>query len=193
MRHCVKKNHLTMKVFYTERITVHPAITLVMRTKGVSLQGPLGTVHVDTCLYDLKSVMALKHVYDEENTAYMHVYAPSKHILKAFCSLFRSYMEGVTQGFLVRLECVGVGYKIQLHEHEVVFRVGLSHTVSCMIPPDLRFFTPKPTQLLVFGIDKQRVTQVVAQMRAIKLPEPYKGKGLRRKMEHVLRKEGKKK
>ena len=68
-------------VFHTERITVHPAINIVMRTKGLSLQGPLGTVHVDTSLYDPKSVMALKHVHDEENNAYMHVYAPSKHML----------------------------------------------------------------------------------------------------------------
>ena len=102
-------------------------------------------------------------------------------------------MEGLSQGFMMHIVAVGVGYTMQVHPHEVVFRVGLSHTVSCMIPPDIKLFAPKPTQLLVFGIDKQRVSQVVAQLRNIKLPEPYKGKGLRRKMEHVLRKEGKKK
>lgn len=180
-------------VFHTERIAVHPAISILMRTKVLLLEGPLGAVHVDTSVYDPKSVMALKHVHDEENNGYMHVYAPSKHMLKAFCSVLKSYMEGMTQGFLMHLEAVGVGYKIQLNADEVVFRVGLSHPVSCMIPPDIKLFSPKPRQLLVFGIDKQRVTQVVAQLRAIKLPEPYKGKGLRRKMEHVLRKEGKKK
>jgi large subunit ribosomal protein L6 len=182
-----------MKAFYTERIPVHSAINLLMQPKGLSLQGPLGTVHLETRLYDPQSVMALKHVRDVQNIPHLHVYAPSKHMLKTFCSLFKSYMEGITQGFMMHIEAVGVGYKIQVTEQEVVFRVGLSHAVSCMIPPDIKLFAPKPTQLLVFGIDKQRVTQVVAQLRAIKLPEPYKGKGLRRKLEHVLRKEGKKK
>jgi ribosomal protein L6P/L9E len=181
-------------VCHTERVVVHPAIQISMRTKGLSLQGPLGTVHLDTALYDLKCVMALKHVHDDiENKTWLHVSAPSKHVLKAFCTLFKSYMEGLSQGFMMHIVAVGVGYKMQVHPHEVVFRVGLSHTVSGMIPPDIKLFAPKPTQLLVFGIDKQRVSQVVAQLRNIKLPEPYKGKGLRRKMEHVLRKEGKKK
>lgn len=182
-----------MKAFHTERIPVHSAISILMQQKGLRLQGPLGTVNLDTRLYDPKSMMALKHVHDAQETSYMHVLAPSKHMLKTFCSLFQSCMEGITQGFMLHIESVGVGYKIQVNEQEVVFRVGLSHAVSCMIPPDIKLFAPKPTQLIVFGIDKQRVTQVVAQLRAIKLPEPYKGKGLRRKLEHVLRKEGKKK
>ena len=58
---------------------------------------------------------------------------------------------------------------------------------------DIKVFLPKPITLVIFGIDKQRVSQIVAQLRAIKLPEPYKGKGLRRKSEYVFRKEGKKK
>lgn len=182
-----------MKLFHTERMLVHPAITMHMHTKNVSLQGPLGTMHLNTAVYDPQSVMALKHVHDAEKNTYMYVCAPSKHVLKAFCTLFKSAMEGVTQGFMMRMEAVGVGYKIQVNTREVTFRVGLSHAVSCMIPPDIQLFAPKQTQLLVFGIDKQRVTQVVAQLRTIKLPEPYKGKGLRRKMEVVLRKEGKKK
>lgn len=191
---------------HTARVVVHPAITLMMRAKGLSLQGPLGTVHVASSLYDPKSVMALKHVHDEASGAVMHVHAPSKHVLKTFCSVFKSYMEGVTQGFMMHIEAVGVGYKMHVAAavsnssskqsaltQVLTFRVGLSHQVSCLLPPDIKVFLPKPTQLLVFGIDKQRVSQVVAQLRAIKLPEPYKGKGLRRKMEHVLRKEGKKK
>ena len=181
-----------MKPFYTQRIPVHSAVNILMQPKGISLTGPLGTVHLDTRLYDPQSVMALKHVHDH-TVHTVHVIAPSKHMLKTFCSLFQSYMEGITQGFLMHIEAVGVGYKIQVTDQEVIFRVGLSHAVCCMIPPDIKMFAPKPTQLIVFGIDKQRVTQVVAQLRSIKLPEPYKGKGLRRKLEHVVRKEGKKK
>lgn len=182
-----------MKAFYIERIPVHSALTLDVQPKKLSLQGPLGTVHVDTRLYDPQSVMAVKHVHDAQNISHLHVYAPSKQKLQTFCSLFKSYMEGVSQGFLLHIEAVGVGYKIQVTQQEVVFRVGLSHAVSCLIPNDIQMFTPKSTHLIVFGIDKQRVTQVGAQLRAIKLPEPYKGKGLRFQMEHVFRKEGKKK
>jgi large subunit ribosomal protein L6 len=188
-----KHSGMTLTALYTERIAVHAAITMHMRTHGVSLQGPLGMLHLDTALYDPQSVMALKHVHDEETHTFLDVSAPSKHLLKTFCSLFTSAMEGVTQGFMVHLEAVGVGYKMQVDTHEVLFRVGLSHPVSCMIPPDIKLFAPKPTQLLVFGIDKQRVRQIAAQLRAIKVPEPYKGKGLRRKMEAIVRKEGKKK
>jgi ribosomal protein L6P/L9E len=182
-----------MTAFHIQRLPLHPAIAVRVHPHGVVLQGPLGTMHVDTCAYDPKSLMAFKVVQDAHHLSTMQVYAPSKHMLKTFCSVFTSHMEGLTQGFMSHLECVGVGYKIMVQDHEVVFRVGLSHTVSCMIPPDIQLFTPKPTQLIVFGVDKQRVTHVVSQLRAIKLPEPYKGKGLRLKTEHVLRKEGKKK
>ena len=92
-----------------------------------------------------------------------------------------------------QLEAVGVGYKMSVENGFIHFRVGLSHSISVRIPSDIKVFLPKPVILVIFGIDKQRVSQIVAQLRAIKTPEPYKGKGLRHKSEHIFRKEGKKK
>ena len=72
-------------------------------------------------------------------------------------------------------------------------RVGYSHSVEYNVPQDVKVFTPKPTQICLFSIDKQRVTQVAAELRKIKTPEAYKGKGIRYKNEIIRKKEGKKK
>lgn len=178
----------------TTRVVLHPAVTMRMHATGFSLHGPCGTLHMHTPAYDPRNEMAWRHVQDPQTgQAHVLVHAVSTNTLHTFCTLFRTAMANVTQGVLIHMEAVGVGYRIQATDTHVFFRVGLSHHITCVLPPDIRVFVPKPTQLLVFGIDTQRVSDIVAQLRAIKLPEPYKGKGLRRKMEHVLRKEGKKK
>lgn len=184
---------MTQALMHSARIVLHPSISFQHCAQGVRMQGPLGTVHVQTALYDPTCVMALKLSSDVHASSVVFVHAPSPHVVKGFCTLIKNMMQGLTQGFLMRLTALGVGYKMHVEDNVLHFRIGLSHPVKCLLPPDVKVFLPKPTQLLVFGIDKQRVTQVVAQLRSIKPPEPYKGKGLRVLHEHVRRKEGKKK
>ena len=99
---------------------------------------------------------------------------------------------GVTKGFEKKLESVGVGYRFQLKGAELVVTAGYSHPVNVKIPAGITLESPSNTELFVRGIDKQLVGEFAANVRKIRKPEPYKGKGIRYKGEHVRRKEGKK-
>ena len=99
---------------------------------------------------------------------------------------------GVTQGFEKKLESVGVGYRFQLKGQELVVTAGYSHPVNVAIPEGIKLEVPSNTELYVRGIDKQLVGEFAANVRKIRKPEPYKGKGIRYADEHIRRKEGKK-
>ncbi|MEO1474885.1 MAG: 50S ribosomal protein L6 [Pseudomonadota bacterium] len=102
-------------------------------------------------------------------------------------------VEGVSNGFTKNLELVGVGYRAQMQGQGVKLSLGLSHDVIYNAPEGIKLSTPKPTEIVVEGIDKQTVGQVAAEIRKFRPPEPYKGKGIRYSDEYVRRKEGKKK
>jgi large subunit ribosomal protein L6 len=106
-------------------------------------------------------------------------------------TLVANMVEGVTKGFERRLEIQGVGYRAQLRGEELELALGFSHPIPYKPPAGISFEVPQPTQIVVKGIDKQRVGQVAAEIRAIRPPEPYKGKGVRYAGEHVRRKVGK--
>ena len=99
---------------------------------------------------------------------------------------------GVTDGFEKKLESVGVGYRFQLKGQELVVTAGYSHPVNVAIPSGIKLEVPSNTELFVRGIDKQLVGEFAANVRKIRKPEPYKGKGIRYADEHIRRKEGKK-
>ncbi len=99
---------------------------------------------------------------------------------------------GVTEGFEKKLESIGVGYRFALKGNELVVTAGYSHPVVVKIPSGLTLESPSNTELTIKGIDKQLVGEFAANIRGIREPEPYKGKGIRYKDEHVRRKEGKK-
>ena len=104
----------------------------------------------------------------------------------------RNIVIGVTEGFSKKLEAVGVGYRFQLKGKELVVSAGYSNPVNVKVPEGITLEVPSNTELLISGIDKQKVGQFAAEVRAIRKPEPYKGKGIRYTDEHVRRKEGKK-
>jgi len=106
-------------------------------------------------------------------------------------SLIANMIEGVAKGFKKELEMIGVGYKAQVKGKDLVLDVGFSHQVLFPIPADLSIQVPKSTQIVVEGIDKQRVGQIASEIRKIRKPEPYKGKGIRYVGERVRRKAGK--
>ncbi len=106
-------------------------------------------------------------------------------------SLLANMVQGVHEGFQKRLEIVGVGYRAQQAGNKVVMQLGFSHPVEVDPLPGVTLTVEAATRISVSGIDKQRVGEAAAQIRAIRKPEPYKGKGIRYEGEHVRRKAGK--
>lgn len=106
-------------------------------------------------------------------------------------TLVANMVEGVTDGFERKLELVGVGYRAQMKGKDLEVAVGFSHPVVFNPPEGITFEVPEPTQIVVSGIDKQKVGQVAADIRRVRPPEPYKGKGIRYAGEEVRRKVGK--
>jgi large subunit ribosomal protein L6 len=100
-------------------------------------------------------------------------------------------VEGVTKGFEKHLEIQGVGYRAQLKGSDLELQVGFSHPVTITPRQGISFDVPQPTQVIVKGTDKQVVGQTAAEIRKVRPPEPYKGKGIRYQGEHVRRKVGK--
>jgi large subunit ribosomal protein L6 len=106
-------------------------------------------------------------------------------------SLIANMVEGVTKGFEKHLEIQGVGYRASLRGTDLELNVGFSHSVVIKPRPGITFDVPAPTQVIVKGTDKQQVGQTAAEIRAVRKPEPYKGKGIRYRDEFVRRKVGK--
>jgi large subunit ribosomal protein L6 len=106
-------------------------------------------------------------------------------------TLIANMVEGVTKGFQKKLEIQGVGYRAALRGTDLELNVGYSHSVTIKPRPGITFEVPSPTEVLVKGIDKQLVGQTAAEIRKVRPPEPYKGKGIRYEGEYVRRKVGK--
>jgi large subunit ribosomal protein L6 len=100
---------------------------------------------------------------------------------------------GVTAGFEKKLEITGVGYRAAVAGKNLQLALGYSHDVQFPIPAGIAIVTPKPTEITITGIDKRHVGQVAAEIRGLRAPEPYKGKGVKYANEFIFRKEGKKK
>jgi large subunit ribosomal protein L6 len=108
-------------------------------------------------------------------------------------SMINSLMIGVSKGFERKLEITGVGYKAVVAGKSVRLSLGYSHDVTFPIPAGIAIAAPKPTEISITGIDKRHVGQTAAEIRALRPPEPYKGKGVKYADEFIFRKEGKKK
>jgi large subunit ribosomal protein L6 len=102
-------------------------------------------------------------------------------------------ISGVTKGFEEKLEITGVGYRAAVQGKSLNLQLGFSHDINFAIPTGIAIATPKPTEIVITGIDKQKVGQVAAEIRGYRPPEPYKGKGVKYAGEYIFRKEGKKK
>jgi large subunit ribosomal protein L6 len=108
-------------------------------------------------------------------------------------TLVANMVQGVTQGYEEKLELVGVGYRAAMKGRALSMQLGFSHDIDIPAPEGITFATPRQTEVVISGIDKQLVGEIAARIRKIRPPEPYKGKGVRYSGEKVRRKEGKKK
>jgi large subunit ribosomal protein L6 len=108
-------------------------------------------------------------------------------------TLVANLMSGVTKGFEEKLEITGVGYRAAVQGKSLQLQLGYSHDINYPIPEGIAIATPKPTEIVITGMDKQKVGHVAAEIRGFRGPEPYKGKGVKYAGEYIFRKEGKKK
>ena len=166
-------------------LTIPAGVTVSVDGSNVTVKGPKGelstvvdkNINVEVEGTELKVTRA----NDSFKTAHGTVNAN-----------IRNMIIGVSTGFEKKLEAVGVGYRFALKGNELVVTAGYSHPVNVKIPAGITLESPSNTELVVKGIDKQAVGQFAAEVRSIREPEPYKGKGIRYSDEHIIRKEGKK-
>ncbi|ACI52711.1 ribosomal protein L6 [Gluconacetobacter diazotrophicus PA1 5] len=119
--------------------------------------------------------------------------APARMMWGTTRALVASMVKGVSEGFSKTLEVTGTGYRAAVQGSNLVMNLGYSHDIVYAIPAGIKITTPRPTAIVVEGVDKQRVGQVALDIRSFRKPEPYKGKGVRYDTETIRRKEGKKK
>jgi large subunit ribosomal protein L6 len=152
----------------------------------VTVKGPKGELNRkfnELLEFEIKGeTIVVKRPNDKKQTKQLH---------GTTRSLLANMIEGVLNGFAKELQLVGIGYRAALDGNKLVLSVGFSHPVEFEIEDGITITVAKPTEIKVEGIDKQRVGEWAANIRAVRKPEPYLGKGIRYKGEYVRRKEGK--
>jgi large subunit ribosomal protein L6 len=167
-------------------ITIPGGVDVTIADKNVAVKGPKGQLSMD--IHPNMSVQladGLMTVTRPDDTG------PNRSLHGLTRTLLSNMVTGVTTGFQRKLEIVGVGYRASMKGKDLEILVGYSHPVTVIPPDEIEFEVPAPTQILVKGIDKQKVGQIAAEIRSIRKPEPYKGKGIRYEGEVVRRKVGK--
>jgi large subunit ribosomal protein L6 len=167
-------------------ISVPEAVTVEIAPGQVAVKGPKGELN-----QQLSPDMQVAQADNEVTIARPTDRGEHRALHGLTRSLIANMVEGVTNGFEKQLEIQGVGYRAQLKGKSLEMALGYSHPVTIEPPEGIEFVVPQPTEIVVKGIDKQLVGQVAADIRKRRPPEPYKGKGIRYRGEHVARKVGK--
>ncbi|WP_369901488.1 50S ribosomal protein L6 [Bacillus manliponensis] len=158
----------------------------VAEDNTVTVKGPKGemtrTFNADMVIKIEENILTVERPSDQKEHRSLH---------GTTRALLGNMVEGVTTGFTRNLELIGVGYRAQKQGNKLVLSVGYSHPVEMTPEAGLEVEVPAPTKIVIKGIDKQRVGEFAANVRAVRAPEPYKGKGIRYEGEVVRRKEGK--
>jgi large subunit ribosomal protein L6 len=162
---------------------------------GVEVQVDNGLVRVKGPKGELSQTVSRDLSFERDDSKLLVKRPTDRGEHKALHGLTRSLVfnmvHGVTEGFEKRLEIQGVGYRAALRGNTLELALGYSHSVRVEAPDGIDFEVPVPTQIIVRGIDKQQVGEIAAQIRKLRPPEPYKGKGVRYAGEYVARKVGK--
>ena len=167
-------------------VTIPAGVTVTVEDNFVTVKGPKGQL----------SRQFSKELTINQTEGELTVERPSDNkVHRALHGTTRSVLanmvEGVTNGYAKTLEMVGVGYRAAKSGNKLTLSVGKSHPVEILPEEGIEFEVPAPTQIVVKGINKERVGQMAAEIRSVRVPEPYKGKGIRYQGERVRRKEGK--
>jgi large subunit ribosomal protein L6 len=168
-------------------IPVPPGVDVSIDGRNVSVKGPKGALELSvaepiTLSRNDDGAIVVSRPNDERRSRSLHGLSRT---------LVSNLVTGVTQGYTTKMEIFGVGYRVQLRGSNLEFALGYSHPVVVEAPEGITFTVESPTKFSVSGIDKQKVGQVSANIRRLRRPDPYKGKGVRYEGEKIRRKVGK--
>ncbi|WP_168123580.1 50S ribosomal protein L6 [Paenibacillus sp. HB172176] len=167
-------------------IAVPGGVSINLDNAVITVKGPKGTlsrqIHKDMIVNVSENEIVVERPSDNKTHRSLH---------GTTRSLIANMVTGVTDGFTRNLELVGVGYRASKSGEKIVLNVGYSHPVEITPESNIEFDVPANTKITVRGIDKERVGAVAAQIRSVREPEPYKGKGIKYEGERIIRKEGK--
>lgn len=167
-------------------IEIPSGVEFKLEGTTVTVKGPKGEltreIHHDMIVNQEDNIITVSRPSDHKEHRSLH---------GTTRSLINNMIEGVSTGFSKNLELVGVGYRAQKTGNKMVLNVGLSHPVEFVQEDGLEIEVPSNTKITIRGIDKERVGALASNIRAVRIPEPYKGKGIRYEGEQVRRKEGK--
>ena len=167
-------------------VAIPSGVDVTINGREVTVTGPKGKLSVEVAepieVSQRDGVITVTRPNDEGNVRALHGLSRS---------LVANMVTGVTEGYRKTLEIVGVGYRVQAKGPNLEFSLGFSHPVTVSPPEGITLRVETPTRLVVEGIDKQQVGEVAANIRKLRKPDPYKGKGLRYSGEHIRRKVGK--
>ena len=169
------------------KIIIPAGVTVTVDNNKVNVKGPKGELSLDLVknitVEIAENELSVKRANDEKNVRAMHGTTNAN---------IKNMIIGVTEGFKKDLEIIGVGYRFNVKGNTLVINAGYSHPVEIEVPTGLSVEATSNTEISVKGIDKVLVGEFAANIRKVRQPEPYKGKGIRYKDEHIQRKEGKK-
>jgi large subunit ribosomal protein L6 len=169
-------------------VTVPKGVTVSVEGQTVKAKGPKGELRFvvnDLCTVALKD--------EKISVAPVDKSKPARSQWGMSRTMISNMMAGVQNPFTRKLELNGVGYRAALKGQSLSLTLGYSHDIEFAIPAGIKIETPKPTEIIITGIDKQLVGETAAKIRSYRPPEPYKGKGVKYAGEYIFRKEGKKK
>jgi large subunit ribosomal protein L6 len=169
-------------------IDLPAGVEVILAGQDVRVKGKLGemswTIHDKVSLTQEDSTLKLDYVFEDKD---------ARALAGTTRALIANMVSGVSEGFEKKLTLVGVGYRAQVAGKSINLSLGFSHPVAVQLPEGITAEAPSQTELTIKGIDKQAVNQVAANIRSLRPPEPYKGKGVRYTGEVINMKEGKKK
>ena len=167
-------------------VPVPNGVTVTVNGPAITVKGPKGELsrklHPDMQVKVENGTVTVDRPSDEDRHRALHGLTRS---------LIANMVEGVTQGYKKQLEITGVGYKAEVKPFGLQLALGFSHPVEYRAPAGIKLTAPQPTAVVIEGADKEKVGQVAAEIRALRKPEPYKGKGVKYQGEQVRRKAGK--
>ncbi len=167
-------------------VAVPNGVTVKVDGQSISVKGPKGeltrTMHRDMKVTHENNEVTVARPSDEDHHKALHGLSRT---------LIANMMEGVTKGYQKQLEIMGVGYKAEVKPYGLQLSLGYSHVIEVRAPAGIKLSAPQPTQIVVDGADKEVVGRLAAEIRSMRKPEPYKGKGIKYVGEIVRRKAGK--
>jgi large subunit ribosomal protein L6 len=171
-----------------EPVSIPANVEVDLSASDVSVKGPLGKLQ-----RSINSDVTVEHKDDNLLIKVANDSRQANAMSGTMRSLLANMVQGVSQGYEKKLLLVGVGYRAKADKENLNLTLGFSHPVVYKLPEGIKAETPSQTEIVIKGIDKQKVGQVAAEVRAFRKPEPYKGKGVRYAGEVIVMKEAKKK